>query len=67
MNSHGDKLSSIPIWHALADDGSEPYDYYEYEESDGGYDYNGHVPSSMALGFSYYDVDKTNHVPCDIS
>jgi TPR repeat protein len=58
MNSHGDKLSSILIWHALADDGSEAYDYYEYEESDGGYDYTGHVPSSMALGFSYYDVDK---------
>ena len=58
MNSHGDKLSSILIWHALADDGSEAYDYYEYEESDGGYDYMGHVPSAMALGFSYYDVDK---------
>lgn len=58
MNSHGDKLSSILIWQALAHDGSEDYDYYEYEESDGGYDYMGHVPSSMALGFSYYDVDK---------
>ena len=57
MNSHGDRLSSVLIWHALADDGSEGEDYYEYDEAEG-YDYTGHVPSAMALGFSYYEVDK---------
>ena len=57
MNSHGDRLSSVLIWHALADDGSEGEDYYDYDEGEG-YDYTGHVPSAMALGFSYYEVDK---------
>ena len=57
MNSHGDRLSSVLIWHALADDGSEGEDYYEYDEAEG-YDYTGHVPSAMALGFSYYEVDN---------
>ena len=42
MNSHGDRLSSVLIWHALADDGSEGEDYYEYDEAEG-YDYTGHV------------------------
>ena len=57
MNSRGDRLSSVLIWHALADDGSEGEDYYEYDEAEG-YDYTGHVPSAMALGFSYYEVDN---------
>ena len=48
---------SVLIWHALADDGSEGEDYYEYDEAEG-YDYTGHVPSAMALGFSYYEVDN---------
>mmetsp|Transcript_26046 Transcript_26046/g.62537 ORF Transcript_26046/g.62537 Transcript_26046/m.62537 type:complete len:355 (-) Transcript_26046:89-1153(-) len=57
MNDSGDKISSVLIWHALADDGSQGDDYETY---DAGleYDYEGHVPSALALGFSYYDVDK---------
>jgi len=57
MNDSGDKISSVMIWHALADDGSEGDDYEGYDEAEG-YDYEGHVPSAMALGFSYYEVDK---------
>eukprot|EP00584_Thalassiosira_punctigera_P004295 CAMPEP_0172531776 /NCGR_PEP_ID=MMETSP1067-20121228/5039_1 /TAXON_ID=265564 ORGANISM="Thalassiosira punctigera, Strain Tpunct2005C2" /NCGR_SAMPLE_ID=MMETSP1067 /ASSEMBLY_ACC=CAM_ASM_000444 /LENGTH=332 /DNA_ID=CAMNT_0013316191 /DNA_START=22 /DNA_END=1020 /DNA_ORIENTATION=- len=56
MNDSGDKISSVLIWHALADDGSEGDDYERYD-SEEGYDYAGHVPSAMALGFSYRDVD----------
>lgn len=57
MNDSGDKISSVLMWHALADDGSQGDDYEAY---DAGleYDYEGHVPSALALGFSYYDVDK---------
>ncbi|KAL7552640.1 hypothetical protein ACHAWF_015868 [Thalassiosira exigua] len=57
MNDAGDRISSVLLWHALADDGSEGDDYYAYDGAEG-YDYEGHVPSAMALGFSYYDVDK---------
>ncbi|KAL7540931.1 hypothetical protein ACHAXR_012624 [Thalassiosira sp. AJA248-18] len=57
MNDDDDKISSVLIWHALADDGSEGVDYEVYDSAEG-YDYEGHVPSAMALGFSYYDVDK---------
>lgn len=57
MNQSGDKISSVLIWHALADDGSQGDDYEAYD-SEEGYDYVGHVPSALALGFSYYDVDK---------
>mmetsp|Transcript_16581 Transcript_16581/g.30004 ORF Transcript_16581/g.30004 Transcript_16581/m.30004 type:complete len:328 (+) Transcript_16581:25-1008(+) len=57
MNDSGDKISSVLIWHALADDGSEGDDYETYD-SGLEYDYEGHVPSALALGFSYYDVDK---------
>lgn len=57
MNDSGDKLSSVLIWHALADDGSEGNDYESYDEAEG-YDYTGHVPSAISLGFSYYEVDK---------
>ncbi len=42
MNSRGDRLSSVLIWHALADDGSEGEDYYKYDEAEG-YGYTGHV------------------------
>lgn len=57
MNEAGDKISSVLIWHALADDGSEGADYEEYDQGEE-FDYEGHPPSAVALGFSYYDVDK---------
>lgn len=57
MNDSGDKISSVLIWHALADDGSEGDDYETYDGAEG-YDYEGHVPSAIALGFSYNEVDK---------
>lgn len=57
MNDGGDRISSVLIWHALADDGSEGDDYDAYD-ADPAYDYSGHVPSAMSLGFSYYDADK---------
>lgn len=57
MNDSGDKISSVLIWHALADDGSEGDNYEGYDQGEE-YDYEGHPPSALALGFSYYDVDK---------
>lgn len=57
MNDSGDKISSVLIWHVLADDGSQGDDYEKYDGEEG-YDYEGHIPSALALGFSYYDVDK---------
>lgn len=57
MNAAGDKISSVLMWHALADDGSEGRDYAAYDQGEE-YDYEGHSPSALALGFSYYDVDK---------
>lgn len=57
MNDAGDAISSVLIWHALADDGSEGEDPEAYDETPE-FDYEGHVPSALALGFAYYEVDK---------
>ena len=40
QNSEDDRITSVHLWHALADGPSA------------------HVPSAMALGFSYAEVDK---------
>ena len=39
-NSEDDRVTSVQLWHALADGPST------------------HIPSAMALGFSYAEVDK---------
>ena len=57
MNDSVDRLSSVLVWHALADDGSQGDDYEAYDEADG-YDYHGHIPSALSLGFSYDEADK---------
>ena len=57
MNDAGDAISSVLIWHALADDGSEGEDPEAYDETPE-FDYEGHEPSALALGFAYYEVDK---------
>ena len=42
MNDSVDRLSSVLVWHALADDGSQGDDYEAYDEAEG-YDYHGHI------------------------
>jgi hypothetical protein len=56
MNDPVDRLSSVLVWHALADDGSQGDDYEAYDEAEG-YDYHCHIPSALALGFSYDEAD----------
>jgi len=56
MNDSVDRLSSVLVWHALADDGSQGDDYEAYDEAEG-YDYHCHIPSALALGFSYDEAD----------